>query len=133
MGEARRHRSVIFVDGSMPRSVADELKAIGKEAIAKIEIFPDGTKDPIWLRKVGENGWLAITRDDRIRFRPGEKQAIIDHRVGCFIFTYKNTLKKHEIVELVLKHIEKMETAFATTRRPFIYTIATDGQLRKYV
>jgi hypothetical protein len=42
-------------------------------------------------------------------------------------------MKKSEIVELVLKHIEKMEKAFATTRRPFIYTIATDGQLRKYV
>jgi hypothetical protein len=117
----------------MPRSVADELRAIGKDAVAKIELFPDGTKDPIWLRKVGENGWLAITRDGNIRFRPGEKQAIVDHRVGYFIFTYKNTLKKQEIVELVLKHIEKMETAFAATRRPFIYTIATDGRLRKYV
>ena len=133
MGEARGRRSVIFVNGSMPRSVADELKAIGKDAIAKIELFPDGTKDPTWLRKVGENGWLAITRDGNIRFRPGEKQAIIDHRVGCFIFTYRNSMKKPEIVELVLKHIEKMERAFIVTPRPFIYTIATDGQLRKYV
>ncbi len=124
---------MIFVDGSMPRSVADGLKAVGKDAIAKIELFPDGTKDPVWLRRVGENGWLAITRDEYIRFRPGEKQAIIDHRVGCFIFTYKNTLKKAEIVELVLRHIEKMERAFKTTPRPFIYTIAVDGQLRRYV
>src|SRR5215210_7444787 len=113
----------------MPRSVADGVKAIGKDAIAKIELFPDGTKDPVWLRKVGENGWLAITRDENIRHRPGEKQAIINHRVGCFIFTYRNTLKKAEIVELVLKHIEKMEGAFETTPRPFIYTIAMDGQL----
>ncbi len=124
---------MIFVDGSMPRSVADELKAVGKDAKAKVELFKDGTKDPEWLQRVGEKGWLAITRDEYIRFRPGEKQAIIDHRVGCFIFTYKNSLKKAEIVELVLKHIEKMEQAFATTPRPFIYTVATDGQLRKYV
>jgi len=117
----------------MPKSVAGELRAVGKDAIAKIELFPDGTKDPTWLRKVGENGWLAITRDGNIRFRPGEKQAIIDHRVGCFIFTYRNSMKKPEIVELVLKHIEKMERAFIVTPRPFIYTIATDGQLRKYV
>src|ERR687889_2614745 len=117
MGEARGRRSVIFVDGSMPRSVADELRAIGKDAIAKIELFPDGTKDPTWLRKVGGNAWLAITRDGNIRFRPGEKQAIMDHRVGGFIFPYKKTLKKQAIVELVLKHIEKMEKAFAATRR----------------
>lgn len=124
---------MIFVDGSMPRSVADELKAIGKDAKAKVELFKDGTKDPVWLQRVGENGWLAITRDEYIRFRPGEKQAIIDHNVGCFIFTYRNSLKKAEIVELVLKHIEKMEEAFATTSRPFIYTVAMDGQLRRYV
>ncbi len=117
----------------MPRSVADELKAIGKDAIASIELFKDGTKDPVWLEKVGVEGWLAITRDEYIRHRPGEKQAIIDHNVGCFIFTYRNSLKKAEIVQLVLKHIDKMEKAFATTPRPFIYTVAMDGQLRRYV
>jgi len=124
---------VIFVDGSMPRSVADELKAIGKDAMAKIEIFPDGTKDPVWLRKVGENDWLAVTRDVWIRKRVGEKQALIDHGVGCFMFTYKNTLKKAEIVALVLKHIDEMERTFAATPRPFIYTVATDGKFRRYV
>jgi hypothetical protein len=124
---------VIFVDGSMPRSVADALKSAGKTAVAKVEMFPDGTKDPVWLRTVGENNWLAITRDGYIRIRPGEKQAILDHRVGCFIFTYRNTLKREAIIELVLKHIEKIEKAFDATPRPFIYTIATDGQLRRYV
>lgn len=96
-------------------------------------MFPDGTKDPVWLRRVGENGWLAITRDGNIRYRPGEKQAILDHNVGCFIFTYKNTMKRERIVQLVLKHIEKIEKAFEATPRPFIYTIATDGQLRRYI
>ena len=124
---------MIFVDGSMPRSVADALKSIGRPATAKIELFPDGTKDPVWLRRVGENEWLALTRDGNIRYRPGEKQAILDHSVGCFIFTYKNTMKREEIVQLVLKHIDKIEKAFKAAPRPFIYTIATDGQLRRYI
>ena len=124
---------MIFVDGSMPRSVADELKNIGKDAKAKRELFVDGTEDTVWLKAVGENGWLAITRDEYIRRRPGEKQAIIDHGVGCFIFTYRNSLKKAEIVALVLQYIEEMERVFATTRRPFIYTVAMDGQFRRYV
>ena len=123
---------MIFVDGSMPRSVADELKNIGKDAKAKRELFVDGTEDTVWLKAVGENGWLAITRDEYIRRRPGEKQAIIDHGVGCFIFTYRNSLKKAEIVALVLQYIEEMERVFATTRRPFIYTVAMDGQFRRY-
>jgi hypothetical protein len=117
----------------MPRSVADELRAIGKDSIAKIERFAQDTKDPVWLRYVGEQGWLAITRDRRITTRPGEVQAIVDHRVGCFILTYKNDLKKREIVRIVLDNIEEMEEKFRTTPRPFIYTVTKAGVFRKYV
>jgi hypothetical protein len=124
---------VIFVDGSIPRIVADELRKIGKDAKAKIELFEPDTKDPVWLRAVGINGWLGITHDKHIRKRPGEKQAIIDHSVGCFILTYKNDLKRPEIVKLVLDNIEEMEEKFITTQRPFIYTVTKDREFRKYV
>ncbi len=121
---------MIFIDGSMPRSIADELRKIGKEAKAKIEEFEPDTKDPVWLRAVGINGWLGITHDKYIRRRPGEKQAIIDHGVGCFILTYKNDLKKPEIVKIVLDNIEEMEEKFRTTPRPFIYTVTKDGEFK---
>ncbi len=124
---------MIFVNGSMPRSVADELKKVGKDAKAKIELFPQDAKDPVWLRAVGVNGWLAITHDKHIRSRPGEVQAIIDHSVGCFILTYQSDLTKPEIVQIVLDNIEKMEEKFNTTPRPFIFTVTKDGELRKYV
>ncbi len=123
---------MIFVNGSMPRSVADELRRIGKNARAKIELFPPNTKDLVWLRKVGNNGWLAITRDARIRTRPGELQAIRNHSVGCFILTYRNDLTKPEIVRIVLDNIEAMEKKFRMTPRPFIYTVTRDGEFRLY-
>jgi predicted nuclease of predicted toxin-antitoxin system len=124
---------VIYVDGNLPRSVADELRKIGKEAVAKIEIFDPDTKDPVWLRKVGESGWLGITRDARIRSRPGEVRAIVEHKVGCFILTYKNDIKKPEIIRIVLDNIEEMEEKFRTTPRPFLYTVTKDGEFRHYV
>jgi len=124
---------VIFVDGSMPRSVADELKRVGKDAKWKGELFVElSTKDPIWLRETGINSWLVLTRDRRIRSRPGEREAIMTHRVGCFIFTYKNDLKRHEIVQMILANIEQIEEKFNTTPRPFIYTVSKDGEFREY-
>jgi hypothetical protein len=119
---------VIFVNGSMPRSVADELKKVGKDAKAKIELFPTDTKDPVWLRAVGVNGWLAITHDKHIRSRPGEVQAITDHSVGCFILTYQSDLTKPEIVQIVLDNIDEMEEKYKTTPRPFIFTVTKDGE-----
>ena len=124
---------MIFVDGSMPRSVADELKRVGKDAKWKGELFVElSTKDPIWLRETGINSWLVLTRDRRIRSRPGEREAIMTHRVGCFIFTYKNDLKRHEIVQMILANIEQIEEKFNTTPRPFIYTVSKDGEFREY-
>ncbi len=124
---------MIFVNGSMPRVVADELRRVGKNAKAKIELFQQDVKDPVWLRAVGINGWLGITRDAKIRTRPAERQAIMEHRAGCFILTYRNDLKRSEIVQLVLDHIEEMEEKFRTTPRPFIYTVTGDGEFREYV
>jgi hypothetical protein len=124
---------VIFVNGSMPRIVADELRKLGKDAKAKIELFPQDAKDTVWLRAVGVHGWLGITRDAKIRTRPAERQAIIDHRAGCFILTYKNDLSRAEIVQLVLDNIEEMEEKFRTTSRPFIYTVTGDGEFREYI
>jgi len=124
---------VIFIDGNLPRSVADELKKIGKDAVAKIEIFEQDTKDPVWLRKVGEEGWLGITRDAHIRSRPGEVRAIVEHKVGCFILTYKQDMKRAGIIQIVLDNIEEMEEKFRTTSRPFLYTVTKDGEFRHYV
>lgn len=124
---------MIFIDGNVPRGVADQLRNIGKDAKAKIEIFPADTQDTVWLTACGVNGWLAITRDGHIRTRPGEKQAIVDHEVGCFILTYKNDVKRAEIIRIVLDNIEKMEEKFRTTPRPFIYTVTKDGEFRLYI
>jgi predicted nuclease of predicted toxin-antitoxin system len=123
---------VIFVNGSIPRSAADELTKIGKDAKWKGELFPLDTKDPVWLRAAGINGWIVITRDKRIRSRPGEREAIMAHSVGCFILTYRNDLKRDEIARVVLASIDAIEEKFRTTPRPFIYTVSKDGEFREY-
>lgn len=123
---------MIFVDGSIPRSVADEIKKVRSEVCWKGELFFLDTKDPVWLREAGDKGWLVITHDKKVRTRPGERRAIMEHGVGCFILTYKQDLKKPEIAELVLKNLEEMEKMFAKTPRPFIYTVSKDGEFREY-
>ncbi|MBA3552593.1 MAG: hypothetical protein H0W27_06955 [Actinobacteria bacterium] len=32
----------------------------------------------------GRRGWIVLTRDDRIRYRPGEQQILVDAGVRCF-------------------------------------------------
>jgi hypothetical protein len=46
-----------------------------------------GSPDDVWLPVVGERQLLVITRDQRIRYRPVEKQAWVEHRVRGFVLT----------------------------------------------
>lgn len=110
----------------------DEIKRVRGDARWMGDVFPLDTKDPVWLREAGRQGWLVITRDKKIRTRPGERRAIAEHGVGCFILAYRQDLKKREIAEIVLSALEDMEDLFARTRRPFIYTINKEGEFRQY-
>jgi PIN like domain len=124
---------VIFIDASIPRTVADELKKVRDDVVFKHDIFLPGTDDPIWLRKVGIEGWLSITHDDgRIRTRPGERAAIMENGVGCFILTYRQDLQKPEIVRMVFDYLPEMERRFSSTPRPFIYTVTKNGHFTEY-
>lgn len=123
---------MIFIDASLPRTVADELKNVREDVIFKHDIFTPGTDGAIWLRRVGIEGWLAITHDKHVRTRAGERDAIMTHGVGCFILTYKQDLQKSEIVQIVFDNLAEMEQKFRDTPRPFIYTVSKNGHFTEY-
>jgi hypothetical protein len=123
---------LIFIDASLPRTVADELKKVREDVVFKHDIFPLGTDDSVWLRKVGVEGWLAITHDKHVRTRYGERRAIMENGVGCFILTYKQDLKREEIVAIVFAYLAEMEQKFKDTPRPFIYTVSKHGYFKEY-
>jgi len=123
---------VIFIDRSVPRGVADAVKKMRKDVLWLEDKFPQDVRDTEWLAMAGDEGWLVITHDTKIRARPGERQAIVEHGVGCFILSYKQPLKKGEIVDLIASTLDEMERKFEATPRPFIYTISKNGGFREY-
>ena len=123
---------MIFIDASLPRTVADELRKVREDVVFKHDIFLPGTDDPIWLRRVGVEGWLAITRDAHIRTRPAERAAIMENDVGCFILTHQQDLPRREIVRIVFDYLPEMEQKFKDTTRPFIFTVTKNGHFTEY-
>ena len=45
------------------------------------------TDDATWLALAGERGWVVLCKDDRIRRRPAELQALSDGKVRLFCLT----------------------------------------------
>jgi hypothetical protein len=56
--------------------LVDRLRECGATVERAGAAFPFGTQDEIWLTACGERGWIALTRDKRIRRRVLEREAI---------------------------------------------------------
>jgi hypothetical protein len=67
--------------------VPEALRTAGVEIRVHDELFPQGTEDVVWLREAGFNGWIVLTRDDRIRYNQLEKRAVIAARLRFFSIT----------------------------------------------
>ena len=93
--------------------------------------FRHDTPDPVWLSEAGLNDWLVVTRDKKIRTRPGELQAITQNNVGCFIVAQKQALSRWDYLKLLTLTLDEMERRFATEARPFIFNIGTTGTLTR--
>lgn len=123
---------MIFIDRSVPKSVVAALQQVRNDVEWLEPRFPHNIKDTEWLPIAGQNGWLVILRDKKVRTRPGERAAIRDNGVGCFIITVKRNINKWEYLKLLVAHMDDMEALFARTQRPFIYTLDSRGIGRSY-
>jgi hypothetical protein len=56
--------------------MAEILRAAGLKIEVHDDHFRQDAVDPEWLTTVGEKNWIVVTRDERIRYRVAEKQAI---------------------------------------------------------
>jgi len=119
---------VIFIDRSIPRRVAEELRRVTDDPVIFLDDrFPPDTPDREWLAVAGREGWLVISRDKRIRRRPGEREAIRVNGVGCFILGWRKNLKREEYVDVLVGSLDEMQARFAETPRPFIYVVNAAG------
>ncbi|MGH2443933.1 MAG: hypothetical protein ACRDFX_12330 [Chloroflexota bacterium] len=114
---------MIFIDRSIPKDVALALRYVRSDVKWLEDEFPHDAPDEIWLKSIGERGWLAVTRDKKVRTRPGERAALAVNRVGCFVLVQKQPLTKWHYLKLLALTLDDMERIFAATERPFLYGV----------
>lgn len=84
--------------------------------------------DETWLADAGRRGWIVLMKDDRIRYRPAELEALIGHGVRAFCLTNAN-LRGVEQVQRVLTSLDRILDA-AQAPGPYVYGIYADGLRR---
>jgi predicted nuclease of predicted toxin-antitoxin system len=118
-----------LVDRSLGRALPERMREAGVAAIGLDERYSQNALDEVWLPDAGANGWIVLTKDHEIRRNFPEIDAIMVHRVGCFLLP-KN-LKKEEMISLALAVLMRMENICRSRAVPFIYVVYRDCRLER--
>ena len=122
-------RLVFFTDENLGRQVVPQaLRNAGEQVIAFRERFAGGTKDPVWLREVGRNGWVLLTKDSRIRYRRNEMQALLSSGARSFVLVSRN-LPGLEMAEIFVKALPAIKKMCVRQPAPFIAHVWRGGNV----
>jgi hypothetical protein len=131
-GQPAEPPTEFFVDRSLGRHVvADALRAEGLivqtlyERYAETEEF---IEDEVWIREVTQDGLVILMKDDRIRRKPREQQAILESGARAFVVTNAN-LTGEQLAELFVGNRHRIIQR-SRHAGPYIYGVYS-GRLEK--
>jgi len=115
-----------FVDNNLSPQLAAGMKGFGEDVVHLTEVFSSEVEDTEFLARLGSEGWYLVTRDDRIRYRPAEFTAFLEHRIGAFFMGGKN-LRRCQLIQQFVRNWPRMKELARKTRRPFAFRAPPNG------
>jgi hypothetical protein len=82
---------VFFTDRDLGAAFPEILRAAGLTVERHRDHFAPDCPDEDWLADIGKRDWVALTHDARIRYKPNELAAVIQHRVRLLVIVGKAT------------------------------------------
>jgi hypothetical protein len=74
-----------FTDRDLGKRFPEILRSSGLTVERHGDHFAPDTPDEVWLQAVGKRGWIALTHDRRIRYKPNERDAVMRHGVALLV------------------------------------------------
>jgi hypothetical protein len=121
----------LFLDRSLGRyTVANALREAGATVITMAEVYGErvgqGLPDTEWLRDAGARNWVVLLKDDKIRYRPAELDALMAARVRAFCLPNGN-LKGAVMAERYVQWLPAILATAAVQPGPYIFGVYSDG------
>jgi len=107
-----------FTDRDLGKQFGEILKAGGLTVERHADHFAPDTPDDVWLAEVGRRGWIALTHDKRIRYKPNERDAVMQHRVGLLVIV--GTAPFAELARAFVASLPSIEHFLESRAPPFI-------------
>lgn len=80
---------IFFTDRDLGNTFPNILSESGLTVERHRGHFAPDCPDEEWLQAIGERGWIALTHDGRIRYKPNELDAVVRNRVTLLVIAGK--------------------------------------------
>jgi predicted nuclease of predicted toxin-antitoxin system len=90
--------------------------------------FARDEEDRVWLRTAGERGWVVLTKDQKMRYRPLEIKALRDSKARVFVLTAGN-LRGVEIGTVFLAALPRISKVLQSRPGPFVARVSKSGKV----
>ena len=108
------------------KKVPELLRAEGLRVVTLADHYgipaDETIEDSEWLQLCGERGWLALMKDDRIRYVGAERHALVEYRVRAAVITNAN-LPALEMVERITRALTDLAGICSERGGPFLFAL----------
>ncbi len=121
---------ILFIDRSLGKGIGRALREVKRfpaTVLLHDEQFPQRTDDDVWLRRAGQEGWMAMGQDYSHHLMEVEKDAIKTHGVGMF-YLWGARATQWEQFRVFARAWDAIEEA-SERQPPFLYRINRSGRL----
>ncbi len=137
-GKKPPEKLVLFLDRALGKHKVANILLNNQDKYEGVEIFvhclddhfPPDAPDEEWLKHAGENSWIVITKDKKIRYRKSEFEMVREYNVRMFTLTSGN-MTAEDMGDILSGAIPAIRRFIAATEPPFIATISKSGILRR--
>ncbi len=109
---------VYFTDRDLGTRFPEILRSNGLTVERHADHFAHDTPDETWLEAVGKHGWIALTHDRRIRYKPNERDAVMRHGVALLVIV--GTAPFPELARAFVATVRVIESFLHRRKPPFI-------------
>jgi len=119
------HEVVYFTDRDLGHQFPEKLRAAGLLVERHDDHFDQLTPDSEWIAEIGRRGWVAVTRDKRIRYSPLALETLMTS--GARLLVIVGRLTTDEAADVFVKQGKRIERLLRNERKPFIGKIRRDS------
>jgi len=121
--------TVFFIDRSLGiEPIRTELVNSGLTVEIHDEHFARDEEDRSWLKAVGDWGWVVLTKDQKLRYRPLEISALRTSNARVFVLTAGN-LRGIEIAAVFLAALPRIFAVLHSLPGPFLVRVSKSGRV----